>query len=63
MGITERIPKSLPESLSALEEDDELKQMLDDVFVKTYCAVKRAEMEKLKAMGDDESKQWLVERY
>jgi glutamine synthetase len=63
LGITERIPTSLPESLSALEADSELQTMLDKVFVQTYCAVKRAEMDKLNAMSEDARRLWLVSRY
>jgi glutamine synthetase len=63
LGITDRIPKTLEASLTALEEDDDMCAILGTGFVGKYIAVKRAEAEKLASMKDDERRTWLIERY
>ncbi|TQB68942.1 hypothetical protein MPDQ_002603 [Monascus purpureus] len=62
-GITTPLPKNLNQSLSALEADQDLGDILGKSFVKTYIAVKRAEKEKLDGMDEEERRIWLVERY
>lgn len=63
LGITNRVPKTLEASLEALNEDDDMCAILGAGFVKKYIAVKRAEAEMLSSMGDDERRDWLLERY
>ncbi|KAL1988672.1 hypothetical protein VTN96DRAFT_8372 [Rasamsonia emersonii] len=63
LGITTPIPKTLAQSLAALEADTALQKFLGPEFVKHYCRVKRAESEKLAAMPEDERRRWLVARY
>lgn len=62
-GITTPLPKNLNQSLSALEADQDLGDILGKSFVKTYIAVKRAEKEKLDGMDEEARIIWLVGRY
>lgn len=63
LGITKRIARSLEESLATLEADLDLQGLLGRGFVKTYCAVKRAEGAKLAAMSEKERRKWLIDWY
>lgn len=63
MGITERLPASLEEALTALQEDEELVGYLGEELVERYVAVKEFEMSFLAKMHDEERRQWLMERY
>lgn len=61
-GITTELPKTLAQSLQCLEANAALQELLGKEFVK-YIAVKRAESAALAAMGKEERRKWLVERY
>lgn len=64
-GITTMLPNTLEKSLDALQEDVELKRWLGPV-AESYIVVKRAEMEKLRALGalgDEKRRVWLMSRY
>jgi len=63
LGIATAIPKTLEQSLSVLEANDPLQQLLGPEFVKNYCRVKRAERAKLAAMSAPERRKFLLERY
>jgi glutamine synthetase len=63
LGIKTPLPKTLAQSLAALEADKALQTVLGPSFVVNYCRVKRAESEKLAAMGEHERRKWLIERY
>ncbi|KAN0074272.1 hypothetical protein V8E54_008209 [Elaphomyces granulatus] len=63
LGITTTIPKTLEQSLSALEANDPLQRLLGPEFVRNYCRVKRAERAKFAAMGESERMNFLVDRY
>jgi glutamine synthetase len=63
LGITTPLPKSLAESMAALQADDALQSMLGRDFVRNYLSVKRAEREKLNSMEEEERRAWLVEQY
>lgn len=63
LGITTQIPKSLDESLVALENDKALQNLLGPGFVRNYTLVKRAESASLSAMSEAERRLWVVERY
>lgn len=43
-GRNDELPKSLSESLQYLQNDEVLKELLGDAFMKSYCAVKNAEI-------------------
>ncbi|RHZ48008.1 uncharacterized protein CDV56_105991, partial [Aspergillus thermomutatus] len=63
LGITTPLPKTLAQSLDALESDLALRELLGPFLVRNYVIVKRAEAKKLAAMGDEERRTWLIERY
>ncbi|KAJ6114906.1 hypothetical protein N7486_000684 [Penicillium sp. IBT 16267x] len=63
LGITTQIPKTLNESLVALENDKALQNLLGPGFVRNYTLVKRAESASLSAMSEAERRLWIIERY
>ncbi|RDA83229.1 hypothetical protein CP532_5792 [Ophiocordyceps camponoti-leonardi (nom. inval.)] len=63
LGIVTRLPSSLDEALSSLEEDEELRYLMGEEMVGRYCVVKRAEMEALSSMDEDSLTRWVMERY
>ncbi|KAL4912371.1 hypothetical protein BDW62DRAFT_20795 [Aspergillus aurantiobrunneus] len=63
LGITTRLPHTLPQSLDALESNETLQNLLGPNLVKNYIIVKRAESKKLSAMDEKTRRKWLVERY
>lgn len=63
LGITTKLPKSISESLAALEGDKEIQGLLGADFCRNYAVVKRAESEKLNGMPEDERRMWLIEQY
>lgn len=62
-GITTPLPKSISESLEALESDEALQALLGPELVKNYLIVKRAESARLLDMFEEERLFWLLERY
>jgi glutamine synthetase len=63
LGITTLLPKSLEESLAALEADEALQELMGKAFVRRYVGVRRGEKEMLDKMGKEERRRWLIERY
>ncbi|KAJ5692325.1 hypothetical protein N7462_001748 [Penicillium macrosclerotiorum] len=63
LGITTPLPKSLAESLGALDKDKPLRSVLGDALVDNYLSVKRLESVRLQAMPAEERRLWLIERY
>ncbi|KAJ5639618.1 uncharacterized protein N7484_007480 [Penicillium longicatenatum] len=63
LGITTQIPKSLDESLVALEDDKAMQNLLGPAFVRNYTLVKRAESASLSAMSESKRRLWIAERY
>lgn len=63
LGITTQIPKSLHQSLSAVEADTALQSLLGNETVRNYVIVKRAESKKLNGMDEVTRRMWLMERY
>jgi len=63
LGITQKLPKDLPEALQTLEYDEGLVSVLGKELVEQYCAVKMAEHERMEKMEPEERKMWLIERY
>ncbi|KAF1808367.1 glutamine synthetase/guanido kinase, partial [Eremomyces bilateralis CBS 781.70] len=62
-GMTKMLPKSIEQSLQALEKDEQLQARMGPAMVKDYIVMKRQEQEKLKNMPKNEAHVWLVERY
>lgn len=63
LGIRQKIPASLEESLKCLREDSELQALLGTSFVEKYIFLKEAEKESLEAMDPVRRRCWLMERY
>ncbi|KAI9927902.1 hypothetical protein ASPWEDRAFT_60591 [Aspergillus wentii DTO 134E9] len=63
LGITTQLPKSIEESLSALEANPALQELMGPDFVKNYAITKRAESKRLSGMEPEARRKWLVERY
>ena len=63
LGVERKLPRSLQESLKELEKDEVLLEALGRRFVADYMAIKRKEAENLGAMGKEERRIWLIERY
>ncbi|CAK3971882.1 glutamine synthetase guanido kinase [Lecanosticta acicola] len=63
LGILEKLPTTLDESLRALNDDLELQKIMGEDLVRNWIEVKRAEQESLSEMGEGERKVWLIERY
>ncbi|KAL2145561.1 hypothetical protein VTI28DRAFT_6799 [Corynascus sepedonium] len=64
LGVSQMLPGSLEEALRALrEESGELVELMGPELVDKYVALKEYEMDFLKKMGDEERRQWLMERY
>ncbi len=63
LGVTEMLPKDLREALRELASDDSLVEVLGKDVVERYAAVKRAEMELLAGMKEDERREWVIQRY
>ena len=63
LGITTPLPKSLTESLAALESDGALQAVLGEELANGYVTVKRAEKEMLDRMDESTRYKWLIERY
>jgi glutamine synthetase len=63
LGISNRLPRKIEESLRALEEDDLLQDALGGEVVEHYVAMKKAEQTMLNEMPDSKRRMWLMERY
>lgn len=56
-------PKSLSESLAAIEQDEGLQHLMGPQLVGCYINVKRSESECLLGMPEQALRLWLLERY
>lgn len=63
LGIRQKLPASLEESLKCLREDSELQALLGTSFVEKYLLLKEAEKESLEAIDPVRRRCWLMERY
>ncbi|KAK3307970.1 uncharacterized protein B0T15DRAFT_549879 [Chaetomium strumarium] len=63
LGVTQMLPGSVEEGLAALKEDEELVELMGPELVERYVALKEFELNFLGEMGDEERRQWLMERY
>jgi glutamine synthetase len=63
LGVTQMLPGSVEEALAALREDAELVELMGAELVDRYVALKEFELKFLSEMGDEERRQWLMERY
>jgi glutamine synthetase len=63
LGVNTVLPKSLDESLNALEKDHALRKLCGSEIITTYLLVKRTEAKILRQMADDDRQNWLIARY
>lgn len=63
LGVTQMLPGSVEEALAALRDDAELAGMMGPELVERYVALKEMELNHLGEMGEEERRQWLMERY
>lgn len=63
LNITEMLPASIEEAMEALKKDEELTELVGPELVERYIAVKEAELTLLEKMGEEERRQWIMERY
>ena len=63
LGIVERLPTSLAQSLKALENDSGLASAIGANVVNHYIVMKKCEQDMLNAMSEKERHVWLLERY
>lgn len=62
-NIKEMLPSSLEEALACLKNDQGMYRILGEAVVVTYIAMKRAELELMKPMNDEQRRNWIIERY
>lgn len=63
LGVSEMLPGNVEEALAALREDADMVEMMGAELVERYVAMKEFEVGFLGEMGDEERRQWLMERY
>jgi glutamine synthetase len=63
LGVTQMLPASVEEALAALKEDTQLVADMGPELVERYVAIKEYELDFLGQMGEEERKEWLMERY
>lgn len=62
-GIERRLPEAIDTALHALEQDQELKDVLAEGLVEHYIIMKKEEQKILMSMPQHERRIWLIERY
>lgn len=63
LGIVQKLPTSLQQSLAALHSNTVMKQAIGTHLVDHYLAMKEAEQEMLGHMSEKDCHVWLMERY
>lgn len=63
LGIKDKMPGGLTESLECLEGNERLRDILSDALVSTYLTVKRCELEVVKQMTPEEQRAWFISTY
>jgi glutamine synthetase len=63
LGVERMLPGSVEGGLAELKEDEELVELMGPELVERYAALKEFELNFLGEMGDEERRQWLMERY
>lgn len=63
LGVTQMLPGSVEEALAALRADRELVEDMGPELVERYLALKEFELNFLGEMGEEERREWLMERY
>lgn len=63
LGIEAMMPKTLDESLAALEENEVLREGLGNSTISAYIAVKRGQAKEMRSMTTVEAQTWLISRF
>lgn len=63
LNITEMLPENVSSALLALEQDEQMVELMGPELVEKYAAVKEFELKFLGDMSKEESRQWLITRY
>ncbi|KAJ0159498.1 Protein fluG [Colletotrichum tanaceti] len=63
LGVEQMLPSGLPEALKALRADEVMNELLGEDLVERYATIKEEEMKNLDAIGSDDRRQWIMERY
>ncbi|KAI0533750.1 hypothetical protein GGR58DRAFT_505991 [Xylaria digitata] len=63
LGIEKRFPGNLEEALEALASDTKMIELIGKDVVERYITVKRAEIEFLNSIPEEERRNWVIERY
>ncbi|RHZ52886.1 hypothetical protein Glove_456g18 [Diversispora epigaea] len=63
LGITERMPSSLRQTLDALKQDTEIIKAMGEELVKCYIGVKETELSHCENLTDDEQLALLIKRF
>ncbi|KAF3913509.1 Lengsin [Dactylellina cionopaga] len=63
LGVDVLLPKTIDDSLAALETNLALRAVLGDALVTGYVKVKRTEIEYLRKKTDEERKKWIILKY
>jgi glutamine synthetase len=63
LGIVNKMPTSIDQSLGQLEKDDMVRRFIGSHLIDVYVVMKRAEKEMLDEMNEKERHAWLIERY
>lgn len=63
LGVKDKMPAGLAESLEYLEANERLRGVLGDALVSTYLAVKRSELDVVQKMSPEEQRAWFVSTY
>lgn len=63
LGVVERMPRSLKESLRELKMNIKLHGLMGDELITNWIAVKEAEQQMLEEMSESDRRIWLIERY
>ncbi|CAB4435922.1 unnamed protein product [Rhizophagus irregularis] len=63
LGITERLPDTLEDSLSELKKDEGLAKSIGEDIIKCFITVKESELDYFKSVSKDKLYQILIDRY
>ncbi|WQF88466.1 Putative glutamine synthetase, catalytic domain, metal-dependent hydrolase [Colletotrichum destructivum] len=63
LGVEQMLPSGLPEALKALRGDEVMNELLGEDLIERYITIKEEEMKNLDAIGSDDRRQWIMERY
>ncbi|KAK4191483.1 hypothetical protein QBC35DRAFT_14507 [Podospora australis] len=64
LGVSQMLPSSVEEALTALNDDQDMVEFLGSELVDRYTAIKEFELSFLEGLGgDEERREWLMERY